>query len=202
MAAEAMTAVGLVASSFAATNLDNLALLVGWLLMDRGRRRRVLAGHLLGMFSLLLIAFGFGLGANLFPVRYIGYLGLIPIGLGAKGLYDLIQARREEEHASVGADESLVGPLGIAATQVANGLDTVLVFGPLLADSEVGIDLVMVLGFTTMAFLWYGLASLLERQAARLSVLERASHWIAPIVLIAVGIYILDNTSTDVLPGG
>lgn len=201
MGAETMTVVGLIASSFAVTNLDNLALLVGWLLTDPGHRRQVLAGHLLGMFTLGLIAFGFGLGANFFPVESIGYLGLIPIGLGAKGLYDLVRRRRDAQVSGV-EHRNPVGPLGIAATQIANGLDTVLVFGPLLADSEVGVDLVMVVGFAAMAFLWFGLASLLQRQAARLSVLERASHWITPFVLIGVGLYILDNTSTDVLAGG
>jgi hypothetical protein len=59
---EVLTVIGLIAGSFAATNFDNLALLVGWLLSDRGAPRRVLAGHLAGMASLLVLSFAwFGL---------------------------------------------------------------------------------------------------------------------------------------------
>ncbi len=38
MLLDAMAAFGLIASSFAATNIDNLALLVSWLLTGRVRR--------------------------------------------------------------------------------------------------------------------------------------------------------------------
>jgi cadmium resistance protein CadD (predicted permease) len=190
----------LVATSFAATNVDNLALLVGWLVTGRTHREQVFAGHLLGMLALLLLSFGFGLGAELFPVRYVGVLGVVPFLLGLNGLRNLVRAQGAAESpvASAGA---LSLPLSIASTQLANGVDTVLVFGPLLADSESGVDLVMIVGFVGMALVWYGLARLLERQATRLSGLERYGHWLAPIVLIGVGFYILDNTVTDVVPG-
>jgi cadmium resistance protein CadD (predicted permease) len=197
---EAWAPLALVATSFAATNVDNLALLVGWLLTGRTRRGQVLAGHLLGMLCLLLLSFGFGLGAELFPVRYVGALGIVPILLGLKGLWDLLRAHgRGESVVATASGKAL--PVSIASTQVANGVDTVLVFGPLLADSQRGVDLLMIGGFGVMAAVWYGLARLLERHAARLTLLERYGHWVAPIVLIAVGVYILDNTLTDVMPG-
>jgi cadmium resistance protein CadD (predicted permease) len=195
---EVLTAFGLFASSFAATNIDNLALLVGWLLAGRGRNRLILVGHLLGMLTILVLTIAFGLGANLIPLEYVGYLGIIPVSLGLKGLYDLSRNSVATKTNSVSGH---VTPLSIAATQVANGVDTVLVFGPLLADSESRIDLVVVIGFVMMTFAWFGLARFLERHASRLTLLERYGHWVAPVVLILVGFYILDNTTTDVLPG-
>jgi cadmium resistance protein CadD (predicted permease) len=197
---DAMIALGLFASSFAATNIDNLALLVGWLLGGQDRSRQVFVGHLLGMFALLLLTIAFGLGANLIPLRFVGYLGVIPIALGLKGIYAFSRRSRETDTAP-GVTTAHTSPLSIAAVQVANGVDTVLVFGPLLGDSEVGIDFILIGGFVMMAFVWYGLARILERHVARLTLLERYGHWISPIVLILVGLYILDNTSTDVLPG-
>jgi len=201
MLLDAMAAFGLVASSFAATNIDNLALLVSWLLTGRVRRKQILGGYLLGMLAVLMLAGAFGLGANLVPVRYVGYLGLIPIGLGLQGLYALSRKSDEMDPAS-GAESPRVSPVSIAATQLANGVDTVLVVGPLLADSELGVDLIMIGGFVAMIFVWFGLARLLGSHAARLTVLERYGHWVAPIVLILVGLYILADTSTDVLLGG
>ncbi len=153
------------------------------------------------MLAVLMLAGAFGLGANLVPVRYVGYLGLIPIGLGLQGLYALSRKSDEMNPAS-GAESLRVSPVSIAATQLANGVDTVLVAGPLLADSELGVDLIMIGGFVAMTFVWFGLARLLESHAARLTVLERYGHWVAPIVLILVGLYILADTSTDVLLGG
>jgi cadmium resistance protein CadD (predicted permease) len=195
---ELLIALGLLAGSFAATNIDNLALLVGWLLAGRGRNRQILVGHLLGMLTILVLTVAFGMGANLLPVEYVGYLGVIPVSLVLKGLYDLSRSRSDTKDDAV---REHVAPLSIAATQVANGVDTVLVFGPLLADSESNIDLVVVIGFVAMTFAWFGLARFLEHHASRLTILERYGHWVAPIVLIIVGLYILDNTSTDVLPG-
>jgi len=197
---DTLIAVGLFASSFAATNVDNLALLVGWLLAGRGRSRHVLIGHALGMLALLLLTIAFGLGANLIPVQYVGYLGAIPIALGLKGLYALSRGSGEIESAHDVASAH-ASPLSIAATQVANGVDTVLVFGPLLGDSELGVDFILVGGFIVMTFAWFGLARFLERHASRLTLLERHGHWIAPIVLILVGLYILADTGTDVLLG-
>jgi cadmium resistance protein CadD (predicted permease) len=195
---DALIALGLFASSFAATNVDNLALLVGWLLAGRGQSRPILIGHLLGMLALLLLTLAFGLGANLIPLQHVGYLGVIPIALGLKGLYELSRKRGAADTTpdETGGHDS---PLSIAATQVANGVDTVLVFGPLLADSELGVDLILVSGFVVMTFVWFGLARLLERHVSRLTLLERHGHWISPIVLILVGLYILADTSTDVL---
>ena len=197
---DAIIAVGLFASSFAATNIDNLALLVGWLLRDPTGSRQVFVGHLLGMFALLLLTIAFGLGANLIPLRFVGYLGVIPIALGLKGIYAL-SGRSDETDTASGATTAHTSALSIAAVQVANGVDTVLVFGPLLGDSELGVDFILIGGFIMMAVAWFGLARILERHAARLALLERYGHWISPIILILVGLYILANTSTDVLPG-
>jgi len=200
MVVDGMTVIGLIAASFAATNIDNLALLVSWLLTGRVWRNQILGGYLLGMLAILGFSCAFGLGANLFPVQYVGYLGVIPIALGLKGLYAISRTNDEADPAS--STESLrVVPLSIAATQLANGVDTILVFGPLLADGEFGVDLIMISGFVVMTFVWFGLARLLERHATRITVLERYGHWVAPIVLILVGLYILDNTATDLLPG-
>ena len=201
---EVLTALGLIAGSFAATNFDNLALLVSWLLASGRAVRRVLMGHLIGMGALLALSVVFGVGAERMPLEYVGFLGVIPILMGLRGLYAVArQARRAGDEAGEGdlIERRGAGPLAIAATQVANGVDTVLVLGPLLADSDQGADYVMIAGFVAMVLIWFGLARLLEVRAARLQVLQRYGEWLAPVVLIVVGLYILDNTATDVLIG-
>ena len=200
MLTDALTALGLVATSFAATNVDNLALLVGWILGRQTSARQLFLAHILGMLTLLVLAFAFGRGADLFPVEAVGYLGVIPIGLGLKGLFDL--ARREPlGEAAPLAPGRQPRVLSIAATQVANGSDTVLVFGPLFADSARGIDLLLLGGFLGMAVIWLGLARVLARHAARVRLVERLAPWVAPVFLILIGVYILLDTRTDVVSG-
>ncbi len=204
MSFETLTALGLIAASFAATNFDNLALLTSWLLAARGRSRQILIGHLLGMFVLLALSFGFGLAASLVPIEWIGFLGVIPIAMGLMGLRQLRYglSRTGSGIDATGVPQSgLALPLSIAMTQVANGVDTILVFGPLLADSKLTIDFVILVGFLVMTFLWFGLARILGSHAARFKVIGRYGQWIAPIVMIIVGIYILNDTRTDVFPG-
>jgi cadmium resistance protein CadD (predicted permease) len=201
MALEALTAFGLIASTFAATNIDNLALLVAWLIEGRKNRRIVLQGYGLGMLALLVVCVGFGLGAARIPIEWIGYLGILPITLGVRGLFVLVRDRNVSSAPDDPSTMKTTRPLSIAGTQLANGTDTALVFGPLLADSELGLDLTMIAGFVFMAAAWFGLARFLETHASQIRVLERYGHWIAPIVLIVVGFYILDNTQTDIVPG-
>jgi cadmium resistance protein CadD (predicted permease) len=203
MALEMLTALGLIAASFAATNFDNLALLTSWLIAARGHSTPIFIGHLLGMFVLLVLSFVFGLAANLVPIDWIGFLGVIPIIMGLIGLKQLRGLPRvntETESTRV-PRTGLALPLSIATTQVANGVDTVLVFGPLFADSSETIDFEILIGFAGMAFVWFGLARFLENHATRIKVIDRYGHWVAPIVMIIVGIYILSDTQTDVLPG-
>ncbi len=203
MSFETLTALGLIAASFAATNFDNLALLTSWLLAARGRSRQILIGHSLGIFVLLALSSGFGLAASLVPIEWIGFLGVIPIALGLmelKQLYGL--SRTGSGIDATGEPQSgLALPLSIAMTQVANGVDTILVFGPLFADSKMTIDFVILVGFLVMTFLWFGLARFLGSHAARFKVIGRYGQWTAPIVMIFVGFYILNDTRTDVFPG-
>lgn len=198
--AGALTMIVLAAGTFAATNVDNLVLLVAWMLSGRVPRHHIFMGYAVGMALLLAVTIGLGFSSNLMPVQYLGYLGIIPVLLGVKMLFDL---RRKN---NVGLDD-LQAPspkssiVEIASTQLANGVDTILVFSPLLADSSGDIDYVIVSSFTVMVAMWFGVAWLLALHASRLKYVTLAGQWIAPVVMILVGIYILDNTATDLVAG-
>ncbi len=200
MLIDALAVIFLIVGSFAATNIDNLAMLVSWLLSGRGDPQKILLGYLIGTLGLLIFACAFGLGAAFIPDRFVGYLGVIPIALGLKGIYELVRARGDLAIENAPSSSQAI-ILSIAMTQIANGIDTVLVFGPLLADSKLGVDFAMVGGFVVMALIWFRLARFLETHARQIIIIERYGHWISPILLIVIGFYILDNTATDVLPG-
>jgi cadmium resistance protein CadD (predicted permease) len=185
---------GLVALAFASTNLDNLLLLVGWQLGGSVPAGRLFAGYALGMSGVLVISVMVGLVGYLFPLDYLGYLGFIPILLGLRLVVGNLASGAEESPAPVSASGSV---LAIAAMQLSNGVDTVLVFAPLLADSRLIFDAQIAVLFVVLFCLWFLLARLLGGHVNRLPAIERLGHWLAPLVMIGVGFYILSNTATD-----
>ncbi len=187
---------GVVALAFASTNLDNLLLLVGWQLGGTLSSGRLFAAYALGMLGVLAIAVLVGLVGYLFPLGYLGYLGVIPILLGLRLMIGNLRRGVDVPPAAVATTG---GVLAVASTQLSNGIDTVLVFSPLLADSQLIFDAEIAGLFIILFCLWFMLARVLSGHAGRLPLIQRISHWLAPLVMIGVGFYILGNTATDVV---
>ena len=115
------------------------------------------------------------------------------------GIYALVGQFRgavEEDVPEVSGNAAM---FGVAATMIANSVDTVIVLAPLLVDTQDHIDPILIGGFALMAVAWFVLASLLSRSAAKMAVIQRVVAWIAPLIMIAVGLYIIGDTATDVL---
>jgi len=193
-----MTIIFLVAGTYIATNVDNLLLLVSWMLARQGSTGRILTGYWIAAFAILLASWSLGLSANVIPINYVGYLGLVPIMLGVRMLFRQFRGR---EDAPVGLVPEKFSILAITTTLFANSADTMLVFSPLLADSETGTDYMIVVGYIAMATTWFLLALFFSRHAARLQPVSVAARWLAPLIMIVIGFYILDNTLTDVVAG-
>ena len=187
---------GVVALAFASTNMDNLLLLVSWLFAGAMPAGRLFAGYGLGMLGVLAVSVLMGLAGYLFPIEYLGYLGVIPMLLGLR----LLIGNLSHAFPGTGAEPSAVGGvLAVAATQLSNGVDTVLVFAPLLADSRLLFDAQIALLFVILFCLWFLLARVISLRARRLPAIERLGRWLAPVVMIGVGFYILSNTATDMV---
>lgn len=188
--------IGLVIAAFVATNIDNLTLLVSWIATERRSIGRIFAGYCIGMAGLLVAAALLNLLSAVLPVEYLGYLGIVPIVIGIKALHAL----RTQDHSTVNVVTS-TSIMAIASTQMANGVDTVLTFSPLMAESGTQVDAVIAIVFSITAIGWFGVAWLLGNQASKVAVVARYGQWIAPIIMICVGLYIVDNTATDLLAG-
>ena len=89
----------------------------------------------------------------------------------------------------------------LLTTQLSNSSDTIITFSVSMAESTdffdfqfIPVYLVMVAGFA-----W--LARYLVNHPRLSHVLKRYGHYVTPFILILVGVYILSNTATDLLPG-
>jgi cadmium resistance protein CadD (predicted permease) len=80
--------------AFAATNLDGLFLVMLLLAMGRVTRGEAAWGQVLGTAALMALSFAGGVGTALVPNEWHHLLGLIPLGVGIKQLYDSWHKKR------------------------------------------------------------------------------------------------------------
>ena len=190
-----ITIIVLVAGSYAATNVDNLTLLVSWMLAGTTSASGLVSGYVLANLAVLAVSIVLGLSSSVIPVALIGYLGIIPVGLG---IYSLIGQFRGQGQA-IAANTGNGAALGVAATLTANSVDSIIIFAPMLADSKASIDPFIAVAFLVVAAAWFWMARVASHHAARLEAVSKAAGWIAPLIMIYVGVYILMNTATDVV---
>lgn len=187
----------LVAGGFAATNLDNLLLLIAWMALAGRSRRKIFAGYFLAAAAVLITVYALGLLSGMLPVEYVGYLGVVPMLLGAKMLLDKVRGE------TAASEQSSFRPsiVGVGVTLFANSVDSILVLSAMLADSQLQFDYVILVAYLATALLFYFLGHVFHSQIARLGRVASMAEWLAPLIMLVVGAYILDNTLTDTLPG-
>ena len=190
-----LTIIVLVATSYVATNIDNLIILVSYMLSGRVSLAAIAGGYAIATAAVLTISVILGLSSNFMPVGVIGYLGIAPIGLG---VYLLIaQFKGESEQADTGTNNAAA--VGIGLTLTGNSADSILIFAPLLADSKTTIDFYIASTFIGVAAAWFWIARIASQRAAKLKTVQKLAGWVAPFIMIGAGTYILMNTATDVL---
>ncbi len=185
-------------AAYVATNLDNTAVLVALLARYRERRVAVAAGYLTGMAALIAIGFGASAAAAAIPVEYLGLLGIVPIGVGC---FWLLRPPSTDAESPNGLPATRPGTAFVvaASSQLANGTDSFLTFSVLFADSSAQADILTLITLSTCAAIVV-LAALYGTRGGsfRRHVAELAMR-IAPYLMIAIGVYVLADTATDVL---
>lgn len=193
-----LTILLLVGGGFAATNIDNLFLLIAWMTIAGRSRTPILVGYFLAAVAVLTTIYALGFVSGMLPVEYIGYLGIVPMALGAKMLWDKL--RRREMEAEVESPDA-PGAIRVGTTLYANSVDSILVLSAMLADSKLQFDYVIMAGYFAAALVFYYLGRIFYSQIAKLEKVTRVAEWVAPLIMLVVGFYILDNTVTDTLAG-
>ena len=186
-----ITAMLLVPVAYAATNLDNL-LIMASLGAGPASRRNVILGFLAASIAVLTIASLASLIESLAPARLLGYLGFVPISIGVYLLFS--------NKASAGG-ETRTGTTwpAIAVLLLANSGDTVFALGPLFAESGDDARIGLATGFTLISGLWLLLILTVSSRVAESATLSRLGHRLAPWMMIIVGLYILSDSTTDLV---
>ncbi|MEQ9569638.1 MAG: cadmium resistance transporter [Longimicrobiales bacterium] len=188
--------------AYLATNADNFVLLAAMLAQRKAEKERVLLGFGVGVTVVLAASYLIAREASLIPIRYVGLLGLVPVLMGAKGLIEIVRKRRVAPDA-----ESFPEPTGrfvasaSALTMMSNSADTLIVLSAILADSEHRVEPFILLSSAGAAVLVASLSAYAVGHPRLEVEIRRIAPLLTPFLLLAVGLYILVNTATDLLPG-
>jgi cadmium resistance protein CadD (predicted permease) len=173
---------------FAATNVDDILVLLAFFSDSSFCVREVVLGQYLGIAALTAFSIALSLTALVVPRAYVGLLGLAPLGIGA---WQLFHRASEAESEDKMLSSSRASVLAVAAATVANGGDNLGVYVPLFATRhpwEVG---VLVVVFLLMTGVWCGVARWLIRHRTLGHPIRTCGRTLLPWVLIALGVYIL-----------
>ena len=188
---ESLGTVVAAAGVFAGTNVDDLIVLTVLFLAARASGRpkvwQVWAGQYGGIAALVLVSGLGALGLTLVPDRWVGLLGLVPLGLGVRGL--IAAARRVD-----GDDESPVvagKAFAVAGVTIANGADNIAVYTPMFRTVGVSGTVIMVAVFAVLVAVWCAAASWFGSHRRVIAVVERWGHWLVPVVFVVIGVVIV-----------
>lgn len=176
------------------TNLDNLAALLA--LMVVAGTGRAVTGFLTAQTLIILAAYLFAIGVEDVIPDWAGYLGLVPLTLGALGL---VRQFRDGGHDDVPEVSSKASTIAISLLFISLSMDTFAVLAPLLADSAPAFRTAGVIGAAAAAIMLGSVALLGAQTPLMTGGLARKLEKLVPYVMICAGLYILSNSWTDAI---
>jgi cadmium resistance protein CadD (predicted permease) len=196
---DALSLLGLAVAVFVSTNVDDIFLLSAFFADGHLRPRSIVAGQFLGIGVLVAASTLAALAALVVPEGWIALLGLVPLGLGVRGLPALRRGAEDEaEEAEILARERKTQrrthsqALAISGVTIANGGDNLGVYIPLFASRPAAIP-VYAVAFAILTALWCAMGYLLVNNRWLGAPLRRYGHVLLPFVLIGLGLYILSG---------
>ena len=202
MSGSLASATGIALVVYASTNIDDLLVLAVFFADPRVRPGAVIVGRFIGLAALVLASTAAALLALVIPAGWIALLGFVPLFLGLRLLPALRSIRDDEQSGADGLrpadakDKSRRGftsqALSVAGVTLANGGDNLGVYIPLFATAPDAIAIYVVV-FAVMTAVWCALGYLVVNNPLIGTQIRRYGHVLLPIVLIALGLYILSG---------
>ena len=174
----------LAAAVFAATDIDDLALLVAFFASPAFRARDVVIGQFAGIAALYGASVALALAALALPAGYLPYLGILPLVLG-------VRERLEKTDEAPPARPRRATLAAVAGTTIAGGGDNVAAYVPLLAGRPGWEMAAFGAVFACLTALWCLLAWRLVRHPAAARALGRYGRPVSGLVLIGLGLLVL-----------
>jgi cadmium resistance protein CadD (predicted permease) len=195
-----LSLIALAVAAFAATNVDNLFVLLAFVAEARGNLRRVIVGQYAG--SLALIVFALGLASMLrsLPPGYVGVLGVLPISVGLSKAWTRFGKRNAAHADAPGAAVSNPQPGSswwtVAGVAIANGSDNIAVYVPLYAGHAANACALITLVFVVMIGIWCAGAIWLVNHPLLGAPIRRYGTALLPFILLVIGVSVIVENDT------
>jgi cadmium resistance protein CadD (predicted permease) len=181
---------------FAITNVDDivvLSLFFGRSAGQHGAARRIVAGQYLGFSALLGVAVAAAYGAAFLPESAIAYLGFLPLALGLRAAWQAWKAHRDSGSGGAQREDGQDGQktAQVAVVTFANGSDNIGVYLPVFARSGAAGITVYVAVFLVLTAVWCAAGWFFATRPAVARLIGRWGHILHPLVLVALGLFIL-----------
>lgn len=177
--------------AFASTNVDDAFVLLAFYGDPKFRTLQVVIGQYIGMTTLTVIGLAVAFAALALPTGYIGYLGLLPILVGARRLILAIRERSAQDGCQAKFEAHGRAIASVASVTIANGGDNVGTYAPLFARQD-NINIALMCGiFIVMTGIWCIVGKLLVSHPVLGLHIRRWGHQIVPFILMGIGGYIL-----------
>lgn len=170
-------------AAYIGTNIDDLFLNMLFFTQAKKKLHIVYLGKYITILLLFGLSTAAALGLQIIPYVYIRWLGLVPIALGIRAVFD----RDEEETAS------RPGTLlwNVILVTLANSADNIGVYIPLFTGYDLWQLAAVLFVFLLMSALWCFLGQKLVELPLLRRFLLTHKRWIVPSVLIILGLSIL-----------
>src|SRR5262249_41027494 len=165
------------AIAFSATNLDDILFLTIFF-SQAARKWQVVIGQYLGFTALVLVSLLGFFGGRVLPHEWIRLLGVAPIFLGIKKLFE-----HRDNLRSSGSNT-----LSVATVTFTNGADNIGIYGALFAVSDSPKVIVLIGVLYCLLAVWCLIAYRIHRQQAVAKMLRTYGHRLVPFILIALGL--------------
>ncbi|SHH90526.1 cadmium resistance transporter (or sequestration) family protein [Chryseolinea serpens] len=181
--------------AFVSSNIDDIFLLMLFFGDRNFKPREIILGQFVGIAALIGISLVFSLIGLVIGKAYIGLLGLLPIYLGIKGVVRLFSKEQpEDENQLTDRVGNRSNPWIVSGVTIANGGDNIGIYVPLFATLAWPQKITVVSIFFVMTAVWCLLARYLSRHPLMAKAIDKYGHVVTPFVLIALGIYILNES--------
>src|ERR671917_2833596 len=205
MVVDFFSILGIGATAFVATNIDDLLILIAFFANShRFPLPQIVLGQYSGMGALLAISIVGSLIALIVPDNLIGLIGIFPIAIGIRELLELLKNGHnneveEEEWAAKQLPQSrrrrrmtaYLPFLTVAAVTFSGGEEIGIYTSVFATYHEVSEIIIIVLVVMVLTGLWCAVAYHLINRPLIASSIKRTGTAVLPFVLIGLGIYIL-----------
>jgi cadmium resistance protein CadD (predicted permease) len=198
-------------SAFIATNLDDMLILIAFFAREDFNNISVVIGQYIGVSFLIIISSFAYFFKFIIPQSYIALLGILPIAIGLKNLWNLKEdglnhhlndstQKYQDTKNYKNSGVQVQNTLKVATVTFVNGGDNIGVYIPIFATMDVFQLFLTISIFVLMIGLWCITSYFMVINRLFGYKLQRYGHIILPFVLIFIGIGIISGGVQFYLP--